>query len=417
MVLLSLDDGIVKSDCVRIGDMDPFSDLSVSNVYLYVGDAVRLDSLPDRLAERGTVIKTVAASIHTPTSFASLVTGLHPPQHGVEDFSYRLDEDIPNLLSLDGHTTAFANTIDEKFNENPESESVLDRTLNTTKRSPDVIETIEPPFVFLERGPGGHAPYGDYDGNAWDYYRERKAAPQSVFREEYRESVERDVDYFESQVECLDERGLLDDTLIIYTSDHGELLGEGGCLGHNTPIHPKLAYVPTVLIHPSINGRQVMDAILNHVDFLPTLADLLGMHIPRLPGRNLMEKNPSSWGACFYHKSLISNFSPLVSGDLRYQSVWDAEGGYVFPQTSLVNRLIILLGKLKKSAKREYMRHHLWDVFRFYRAGTLMYGHPTFTRQEAEEHLQEINNLDIRLDLASDLEVSEEQLRDLGYMS
>lgn len=396
--------------------MKPLSEVSVSNVYVYVGDAVRWDALPDRLAERGMTIKTVAASIHTPTSFASIVTGLHPPQHGIWDFSYRLNDDTPNLLSLESYETAFANTIDEKFNENPESESVIDRMLNTTKHSPDVIETIDPPFIFIERGPGGHAPYGDFSGNGWEYYRERKAAFQSVFREEYSESVEQDVSYFESQIKHLDERGLLEDTLVIYTSDHGELLGEEGCLGHNSPIHPKLAYVPTVLIHPSIDNQIITDALLNHVDLLPTIAGLLGKPIPELPGRNLIQKELSQRGACFYNKSVISGV-PFIGGKLVYESVWDTRGGYVFPRISRATRALILFGKLLRSAKREYMREHLRQVILFYLSDVRIYGTPTLQQSDSEAYLQGLNELPRSPALMSEIdENAKARLQELGYL-
>jgi hypothetical protein len=180
--------------------MNALSNLNVSNVFLYVGDAVRWDALPDSVAKRGCAIKTVAAGIHTPTSFSSIVTGLHPPQHGVNQFGDKLHQDVPSLFSLENTSSVFANTINERFSDNPKSESILGETLNPTESTPDAFQDVEPPFVFVERGPGGHAPYGNYSGNGWEYFRERKAAPESKFREEYHETVDRDRQYFNSRL-------------------------------------------------------------------------------------------------------------------------------------------------------------------------------------------------------------------------
>lgn len=392
--------------------------MDVSNVYLYIGDAVRDDALPAQLNNKGMTIKTVAASIHTPPSFSSIVTGLCPPQHGVWNFDTSIEGHKPTLLDISGYSTRFANTINEKFNDNPESESLLNQILGTEAVSYKTLETIEQPFVFIERGRGGHAPYGNFSGNAWEYFRDRKATDKAVYREEYQEGINADINHFEDQLARLEERGILEETLVIYTSDHGELLGEQGCLGHNGPIHPKLSYVPSVFIHPDLDSTTIEDGLLRHIDLLPTIFGFIDESVTvQLPGRNVASRGFASRGACFYNKSLISGFSPLVSGDLRYESVWDTNGGYVFPQTNLINRLIILLGKLGKSAKREYMRHHLWDVFRFYGTGVTTYGHPTITSKEARGYLQDIYDSDIQLDYASELEVDRDRLRELGYLS
>jgi hypothetical protein len=395
--------------------MIDLSELDVSNIFLYVGDAVRWDALPESLASRGQTVKTVAASIHTPTSFSSIVTGLHPPQHGVRQFGDKLHQDVPSLFSLDTRSV-FANTINERFNDNPESKSILGETLATTASSSDSLLDIEPPFIFVERGPGGHAPYGEYPGNGWEYFRDRKASPASTFHEEYQESIERDRKYFELRVDQLKKRDLLDDTLVIYTSDHGELLGEGGCLGHNAPIHPKLAYVPTVFLHPSLNEQNKTDGILRHVDFFPTIAAILDEDESDVPGRDLTSSSLASRGACFYRKSLVSG-APLVRGELSYESVWDTDGGFVYPLTGRANRSVILAGKLLKSAKREYMRRHLSQCSRFYISGSRGYLQPEITNEESRLYLRKINNKrKARGDSSSLDENAKDRLRELGYL-
>ncbi|WP_158055633.1 sulfatase-like hydrolase/transferase [Halorussus halophilus] len=399
--------------------MSGISDIDASNVFLYVGDAVRWDAVPESLSQRGTVFKTVAASIHTPTSFSSIVTGLQPPQHGVRQFGDCLSNTTPSLFTLEGVKSHFSNTINEKFNDNPKSESILDKTLATTESKPDDIDDAEPPFIFVERGRGGHAPYGDYPGNGWEYYRDRKDTSTSTYRTEYQTGVERDIEHFESQVEKLDERGLLEETLVIYTSDHGELLGEGGCVGHNTPIRPELAYVPTVFVHPDLKQKTVKSGVLRHVDFFPTLARLLGIQADGdgVPGRDIFSQPLADQGACFYDKSVVPELQPLISGRLRFESVWEADGGYVFPNSGQINRSVILAGKLLKSAKREYMRSRLWDVAKFYLTGVRSYDSPELTVSDARKYLDQLDALPKSESITQSTEVNEKQLRNLGYLS
>lgn len=394
--------------------MKQFNDLSVSNVFLYVADAVRRDALPDHLRNRGMSIKTISASIHTPSSFPSIVTGLHPPQHGIWDFSYRLDDMITTLFDLNGYSSAFANSLDEKFVDEPPQEFVLDKILNTTVSSMNDLKTIDPPFIFMERGRGGHSPYGDYPGNGWEYYREKGASPTSEYRSDYQKGVELDVSHFESQIDVLAKRGLLEDTLIIYTSDHGELLGEGGCLGHNEPIHPKHVDVPTVIIHPSIENTNVA-GILRHVDFFPTIASLLGEEIPELPGQDLTSQELGTQATSFYKRSMGSSLP--IDAKLDYESVWDSTGGYVFPKTSRINRTLVLVGKLLKASKREYMRRHLLSAVRFYLTDDVVYGDPSMTREEAIRYLSHINGLPKSQSERSELDDdAKAQLRELGYL-
>lgn len=396
--------------------MGQLSELSVSNVFIYVADAVRWDTTPDSIAERGVTAKTVASSIHTPSSFPSIATGLHPPQHGCWDFSYRLDDDTTTMFDLPGYSTGFANSVNEKFHTDPDMEFVLDKVLNTSLSSFKHLEDIDTPFLFLERGPGGHSPYGDFDGNGLRYYRDRGAAPTTQYVEEYREGVDIDADHFESQLEVLEERGLLDDTLVVYTSDHGELLGEGGCLGHNEPIHPIHTYVPTVFIHSDLEPERSGD-LFRHVDLFPTVCGALNEDLSGFPGRDLTTDEPAERGACYYTRDVATGL-PVVSGQLEYESVWDRNGGYVFPQNGRLNRSVVLLGKLLRGTKREYMLRHLPEVALHYLTNDTVYGVPSFDDEAAAKYLEEIESFEKSTTVRTELDDSEkDHLRQLGYIT
>lgn len=58
-------------------------------------------------------------------------------------------------------------------------------------------------------------------------------------------------------VERLDDKGLLDETLVVLTSDHGENFGEGGLIGHAVSLDDRLLHVPLIFAGPTVprNGR------------------------------------------------------------------------------------------------------------------------------------------------------------------
>ncbi len=62
----------------------------------------------------------------------------------------------------------------------------------------------------------------------------------------YQRSITYMDDWLACFLEALDATGLLDDTVIIVTSDHGENLGEGGRLGHSFSLDERLVHVPLI---------------------------------------------------------------------------------------------------------------------------------------------------------------------------
>ncbi len=84
--------------------------------------------------------------------------------------------------------------------------------------------------------------------------------------------------YLVSVLDKLEETGVFDDTLIIRTSDHGEMgLAHGGMRQKNFNFYEESTRVPLVYSNPKLFPKPVQtDALVSHVDFLPTLASLAG---------------------------------------------------------------------------------------------------------------------------------------------
>jgi arylsulfatase len=85
---------------------------------------------------------------------------------------------------------------------------------------------------------------------------------------------------------ALVEAGIEEETLVIYTSDHGDFVGNHGMVekaaaGHN--VYEDILNVPLIVKYPGRvkNGRRTAE-LVSLVDVLPTLVDLLGLKVPEL---------------------------------------------------------------------------------------------------------------------------------------
>ncbi|NND76414.1 MAG: choline-sulfatase [Ilumatobacter sp.] len=73
-------------------------------------------------------------------------------------------------------------------------------------------------------------------------------------------------------VATLDELGKLDDTVVIVTSDHGDMLGDRGAW-FKMSFHERSARVPLVIAGPDV-ARSTVPNVCSHLDLLPTLLDI-----------------------------------------------------------------------------------------------------------------------------------------------
>jgi choline-sulfatase len=81
---------------------------------------------------------------------------------------------------------------------------------------------------------------------------------------------------------ALEGAGLLDDSLIVITSDHGEEFFDHGSVGHGHSMYEELLHVPLIIRLPGAakgSGRRI-DADVGTVDVLPTACEILGVPAP-----------------------------------------------------------------------------------------------------------------------------------------
>jgi len=79
---------------------------------------------------------------------------------------------------------------------------------------------------------------------------------------------------------ALQQRGDLENTVIIITSDHGELLGEHHMLDHQYSLHEPLVAVPLVVHYPAVFKPGRDDSPVMSLDLFATLLELAGVPAP-----------------------------------------------------------------------------------------------------------------------------------------
>jgi len=141
--------------------------------------------------------------------------------------------------------------------------------------------------------------------------------------------------------EDLDRRGILDETLVIITADHGEGFGEHGIWGHK----PRLVYdegnrVPLILYAPGLFTRPERreETVEASVGALPTLVDLLELEVPdeaKFQGKSYFcEDGPCPRNAYYYEdpcaRMVTNNIWKYVSNEyysfIKETEIW---GQYV----------------------------------------------------------------------------------------
>ncbi|GJM20686.1 MAG: hypothetical protein DHS20C15_06010 [Planctomycetota bacterium] len=298
------------------------------NVVLYVEDTLRADRLPSygyalptaphlsRMADAGVVFEDLfAASNWTRPSTTSLLTALDPVTHGNHDDYDRIAESLvtlPELLAEAGYVTASLVTnyhagawsgLDQGFDVVHEPPAGGASTLNSTLTSGVVGDALE---ALLEEHQGeqlfvyAHSldPHQPYTPTAEDL-RVFHDPPEGAAgtHKQASPSVRYDAEilFNDHQLARLDAQleshGLLEDTLFVFTSDHGEGFMEHGQRSHRTDMFQEELHVPWILRWPAqLRAGQRVSAPAGHVDIAPTLAGLLGLDAPsNWRGRDLSQ--------------------------------------------------------------------------------------------------------------------------------
>jgi arylsulfatase A-like enzyme len=97
--------------------------------------------------------------------------------------------------------------------------------------------------------------------------------------------------HFHSIVQALERRGLADDTVVVFTSDHGEEFFDHGSVGHGHSVWQELLHVPLLVRVPGLTEETAtVDDAVGLVDVMPTVLEALGQNVPDgLAGRSFLD--------------------------------------------------------------------------------------------------------------------------------
>ena len=77
-------------------------------------------------------------------------------------------------------------------------------------------------------------------------------------------------------IDALERLGVADDTMIMFTSDHGDMQGSHGLKNKCLP-HEESAGIPFIAYVPGLLGGRVSDALVSGIDMMPTCLELAGL--------------------------------------------------------------------------------------------------------------------------------------------
>jgi arylsulfatase A-like enzyme/Flp pilus assembly protein TadD len=264
------------------------------------GNQSRLTPAIDSLAERGFLFEKAFA--HTPTTLPShtnILLGTTPLRHGVHDNSNFIVPSssltLANHLKSAGYSTAAfigAFPLDSRFGLTQGFDVYDDNYGNLgaqefsyVERKADVVVRSALKWLEQRNGPWFlwiHCfdPHQKYD-------------PPEPFQTRYKDRLyDGEVAYVDSALsklfDVLREKKYIDNTVIVFTADHGESLGQHGESTHGYFAYNATLWVPLFIYAPGLKpGRS--DQSVCHVDIFPTVCDILGLSWPpSLEGLSLL---------------------------------------------------------------------------------------------------------------------------------
>jgi arylsulfatase A-like enzyme len=165
---------------------------------------------------------------------------------------------------------------------------------------------------------------------------------------ESKADLQRQLAYYFSLVTLIDEqigrvfdwlkqRGEYDNTIIIFTADHGDYAGEHGMVLKNIGIYESIQRIPFILKYPGGPNGQAVSEMIESVDMFPTLCELSRVAVPAcVEGRSIVPiiegKEPGKQQAVceWIYPRLGKRINAIRTADYRMVHYGYKEGGELY---------------------------------------------------------------------------------------
>lgn len=217
-------------------------------------------------------------------------------RHGNKYWFQNIGDRHKNALSYSSEPSLVANKQDgrphrhQRFTPRLEADVIVDYLKNT-----DGQRDTNKPFSMIWSPNPPHNPYTDVDRDCDRAMYEKYYADmplEEVLNRPNQKVSDKNISeitgriYFalvssiDEQVgrvlQALEESGEADNTIVVFTSDHGEMMGSHGRMGKNL-IYDESFLVPFMMRYPGVLDHRVEDLMLGTVDIMPTLLGLMGL--------------------------------------------------------------------------------------------------------------------------------------------
>lgn len=230
----------------------------------------------------------------------------------------------------------------------------------------------------------------------WEYRMQQDVAPQTEklwrrYRSNYFGMLRLIDDQIKRLMEHLEAKGLTDDTVIVFTSDHGDSLMNFG-LGHKgLGVRETVTHTPMIWHGPGIRNRpQLATDFTSMADLMPTLCEVMEQPIPHgVQGRSLL---PLLRGESYPKEEFRSIYTSCGVGGLYYETkdnvpLSAGQGpGPMFDELNMVtmsgNQKMVRMGDWK--LVYDMMGYgQLYDLSRDPCELTNLFGQPHYEKQQA----------------------------------
>jgi arylsulfatase A-like enzyme len=185
-------------------------------------------------------------------------------------------------------------------------------------------------------------------------------------KREIRRAYAAETEFVDAQIgrllDGLEARGMMQDTLIVVASDHGEGLGDHNHVGHISQVYDSLLHVPLIFNWPGrLSSGETIDRPVGLIDVFPTVAELVGAELPtRVTGASLVplmtgaDVPAGAFIAATYRPESFSDKRAILLDGFKYIHSWtdDAEKEELFEMTDDPGELHNLLDTEPETAER-----------------------------------------------------------------